>query len=1156
MRIRIDRVGCRMAVTITVAMAAASASAQTRIEVIRPLRADVSRPLAELALMTPADGVGAGEPPIEVAPTDVERPPFVSTAGDDGAPDPAVQRRHEATAMPAPLLGIDGLANPNNVLPPDTNLDVGPAHVVQWVNLSFAVFAKDGSPRLGPTPGGAFWIGFGGDCELRNDGDPIVLYDHLADRWIVAQFTLTRHQCVAVSTGPDPLGTWYRYDYRPAPGLFPDYPKLAVWPSGYGYSARLYQSGFVGAYVGAFERAAMLAGDPGARLVGFRLALQPLWAPLPADLDGPPPADPDAALTFVSMVDDAWGFTPPYDRDALLVWELAPDWTDPGSTTFTEAALVDLGAGGLGFDSSLCNLSRSCVPQPGTPVGLDPIPDRLMYRPQLRVRADHRSLAVSHTVDATGGDRAGVRWYELRDDGGGWAVHQGATYSPDTNQRFMGDVAMDSAGNLVVGFSVSAANTYPGVRMAGRLAADPPGVLALGEIELVAGAGSQTHTSSRWGDYSSLAVDPVDDCTFWYTQEYLLTTGLAPWRTWIAALRLPGCGDDPRGTLYGSVIAAATGDPIAGATVSAGSSAVTTDASGAYSFDLPAGVWDVAGSARFYAPTTRVGVEVGAGLSTRVDLSLESGWMTTAPPRVDVRLSAGGTADEALQLVDLGPLEAAVALHALPRPVGRGVPAVGGGPPDGADAPSPWDTGLEDAYGIAIDAVRDTAWVGTAWSGARSMTEFHLDGSPTGRVQPFLPDPLSGAAGLAFDPLAATVWVLHAGLGTCLHELDPARGATGSSLCPAWPAPARGLTFDPAGDSFLVSVLSGGLVRVDRSGSLVGSSTLPSAASGLALNPANGHLFALDADGDPVRVLVEQGGSWTEVSTLAAGLGRGGGLALGCDGTLWAVDASDATVHPIATAETVECAPGTVDWLEVSPAQATVPAGDPEGIEINLGFTADGAPGYGLHLAAVRVDHTTPPSLDDTPVSMTRAFADVPAGHWADSWIHSLAGLGVTTGCGGGLFCPDDELSRAQMAVMVVRIRRGTDFMPPAAIGLFGDVAADHWAAPYIEQLWADGITAGCGVEGEVPLYCPDAEVSRAQMAVFVCRARGWTPLTPTGRFADVPADHWAAGFIERLAEEGVTAGCSADSFCPDSPISRAEIAVFLVRAWDVERVP
>ncbi len=523
--------------------------------VLTPVRADTSRPLSEMASLTPPPS-GAHGGIEEVAPSNVEGASFLVRArAPEHAVDHVVQSWFPTAAMPSPLLSIEGTSNVSERLPPDANGDVGRDHYLQFVNGSLEVLAKDGTVLLGPTPGRALWSGFGDDCETRNGSDPIVLYDHLADRWLAGQLTLSRHQCVAVSATPDPLGPWHRYDYTPLAGRLPDYSKLGLWLDGYGYTARLFGDVFQGSFAGAFERARMLVGDPAARLVGFMLADDQHHAVLPADLDGPPPPD-GTPQPFVGIVDGAWGLAPPYDHDTLLVWRLAIDWDDPTRSTFTEAARLDLDAAGYAFDSNLCGYARSCVPQPETTVGLDALSGRLMSRPQLRQRVGWRSLVVSHTVDADGADHAGLRWYELRDAGSGWTLEQAGTYAPDELHRFMGDVAMDRDGNLMAGFSVSGTTVFPSIRIAGRLASDPAGILAQGEVEVVTGAGSQLHSASRWGDYSSLSVDPVDGCTFWYTQEYAQTTGQAPWRTRIAAIRFPSCGVGPTGTGAGTAASA------------------------------------------------------------------------------------------------------------------------------------------------------------------------------------------------------------------------------------------------------------------------------------------------------------------------------------------------------------------------------------------------------------------------------------------------------------------------------------------------------------------------------------------------------------------------------------------------------------------------
>ena len=259
----------------------------------------------------------------------------------------------------------------------------------------------------------------------------------------------------------------------------------------------------------------------------------------------------------------------------------------------------------------MCAGARNCVPQPGTAQKLDAIADRLMYRLQYRDFGTHQTLVGNHTVDANGLDRAGIHWFELRNTGGaGFVKHQEGVYSPDSDNRWMGSAAMDASGDIALGYSVSSATTYPSIRYAGRLSADPAGELSQGEATLIAGTGSQTHTAARWGDYSMLAVDPSDGCTFWYTTEYVQTTDSVSWRTRIGSFKFPGCTTAPTGTLSGTVTGAAS-SPLSGASIllSNGSSTVT-DANGHYAINLVAGSYSVTASRYAYVSDTATGVVV------------------------------------------------------------------------------------------------------------------------------------------------------------------------------------------------------------------------------------------------------------------------------------------------------------------------------------------------------------------------------------------------------------------------------------------------------------------------------------------------------------------------------------------------------------------
>lgn len=463
--------------------------------------------------------------------------------GPAGA-DPALQTSTPGVDAATVGANFEGVNNVNGVLPPDTVGDIGPNHYVQMVNLSFAVYSRNGTKLYGPVAGNTLWQGFGGPCETTNNGDPVVLYDHLADRWIMTQFALPNYprgpfyECIAVSQSPDPLGSWHRYEFLISNNKLDDYPKFGVWPDGYymsinQFTCTIIGCSWAGAGAVAFERDRMLAGQS-ARMVYFDLYnTDPnLGGMLPADLDGAPPAS-GTPNPFAQMDDNAWG----YSGDQLQLWNFHVDWINPASSTFT----FDRALAVSSFDSDMCAYARNCIPQPGG-TKLDALSDRLMFRLQYRNFGSHETMVVNHTVDANGADRAGIRWYELRDTGSGWSIYQQSTYSPDSANRWVGSVAMNGAGDIGLGYSVSSTSISPSIRFTGRLASDPLNQMTQGEGNIINGSGYQTHSSGRWGDYAMLAVDPVDDCTFWFTTEYYNSVSSAGWRTRVGSFKLANCG--------------------------------------------------------------------------------------------------------------------------------------------------------------------------------------------------------------------------------------------------------------------------------------------------------------------------------------------------------------------------------------------------------------------------------------------------------------------------------------------------------------------------------------------------------------------------------------------------------------------------------------
>lgn len=358
-------------------------------EVAVPVRMDVSPPLRTI-------------PPIQAVPTGAKAPanppiPRKERNIGNGATgvDAALQEKPGATAMPAPLSSFEGVSNTFGVLPPDTQGDVGPNHYIQWVNLGFAIWDKSGTqvyPASGSALGNTLWSGFGGPCQTSNDGDPQTNYDHLADRWVMSQFALPNYpngpfyQCIAVSTTPDPLGTWYRYAYTVSATKLNDYPKIGVWPDGYYMTVNQFVMpagswGGLGVFV--YERDQMLVGgvarqiyfDTGAVTTNYGGAL-------PADLDGlaPPPGTPG----YVMEWDDTTWLGDP--TDTLRIWEVRADWLNPANSTFGTNASYDPNFKIATADAvPLCISTGACISQPGTTAKLDAIGDRLMQRLQYRL---------------------------------------------------------------------------------------------------------------------------------------------------------------------------------------------------------------------------------------------------------------------------------------------------------------------------------------------------------------------------------------------------------------------------------------------------------------------------------------------------------------------------------------------------------------------------------------------------------------------------------------------------------------------------------------------------------------------------------------------------------------------------------------------------
>jgi hypothetical protein len=466
--------------------------------------------------------------------------------------------------MPPPLLTFDGINSAQSgcgCLPPDTQGDVGPNHYVENVNTAFRVYDKNGNPLTPTTQFDSLFAPLvGTPCSNLNAGDPFVLYDHQADRWLISDFAFATFpgpgpffQCIAVSTSPDPAGTYNLYALQHDPTLdwLGDYPKFAAWDSGgatpqntYIYTVNLFDGvpsiAFAGVRVYALDRASMLAGGP-ANAISFLIPPGPTglgdsYSLVPAYFrtGDPPPAERNAMLLAVDSP-----ASNPTTLTQVKGWILHVDFATPGNST--------LGVGGDHAPNALINVDPfveawtntagfQIVPQMGTANLLDTLGDKIMTPVVYFNDGGTESLWADQTVMVTfpAGPSA-IRWYQFNVTGGSFpamaAQQQTFDNAGDGLWRFMTSIAVDNAGNTAIGYSVSDETIFPGIRYAGRLASDPPGQLAQGEAIMTVGGGAETHSAGRWGDYTYTSIDPSDGMSFWHVNEYFTVTSSANWAT-------------------------------------------------------------------------------------------------------------------------------------------------------------------------------------------------------------------------------------------------------------------------------------------------------------------------------------------------------------------------------------------------------------------------------------------------------------------------------------------------------------------------------------------------------------------------------------------------------------------------------------------------
>jgi hypothetical protein len=529
-------------------------------------------------------------------------PPPVMTTPPGAA---AVEQTSQGTRPAATLVesfdglgigfeGPQGTANLRN--PSDNSLAVGPNHIFQIVNTRMAIFTKRGKKfpstgkvLYGPVPTNTIFKGFGGACEAINNGDAVVRYDQLADRWLVVMPTFRRgaarpdqpkpgrdgepaelsvpgqagqpgkatplfvpppsppvqpgqtpprnqqsqqqgpfSMCYAVSTGPDPFGPYYRYEFlRP---LFPDYPRPAIWPDGY-YIPTSTGDDVIQKHACVAERDKMLKGEPAREQCVIIDGVNFLNN---ADIDGknlPPKGAPNIMMAAGGMQ-----LKKVLEDNGIFVWKFHVDWKNPANTRVTGPEKIAVEPYRYLCDGQLTN----CVPQPGTQSRLDSQGDKIMARLVYRRIGKQESIVAVHSVNSAAGG-GGVRWYEFRvGKDRNVTLHQQGTFAPDGFYRWMASPAIDRLGNIGIGYSFGGSPNFAGQRFAGRTTTDPPGKLNLRETILAEGEGAQN--AMRWEDYTQTAVDPSDDCTIWYVGDYF-KKGATSYSTKIGAFRLPGCGE-------------------------------------------------------------------------------------------------------------------------------------------------------------------------------------------------------------------------------------------------------------------------------------------------------------------------------------------------------------------------------------------------------------------------------------------------------------------------------------------------------------------------------------------------------------------------------------------------------------------------------------
>jgi hypothetical protein len=441
-----------------------------------------------------------------------------------------------AAAQPAitVLQNFDGIAA-DGVAPPNTTGKAGATQFVEWVNSRFAIYDKTSGRQLqAPRPGNSLWTGFGGPCATLNSGQPMVAYDKLAGRWVLAQLALSNpaYYCFAVSTTTDARGPFHLYAFPFPAGMTPNTPRLAVWPDAYYASFNIQQLAKSAApMVVAYDRTNMLGGQPARGPVSFQPAARTNL--LPSDFDGTQPPAQGEPNFYVEVGASTY----------LSLFQFHVNFDSPGNSFFTLTAKVLTQAAGVGCTRNPPQWKNGSIPQPPAAAGttLVAYPEQLMYRLAWRNVNNTEHLVANQTVILSDSPvLAGVVWFDIVNPASNPALLQQGAVSDPAISYWIGSLAQDKDGDIALGFNASSPSLDPSVEIAGRLVSDPLGTMSEPEF-LVKGGGAQTNTS-KWGSHADMSLDPSDDCVFWFTGEYVKATKKGfDWSTRIGSFRFNAC---------------------------------------------------------------------------------------------------------------------------------------------------------------------------------------------------------------------------------------------------------------------------------------------------------------------------------------------------------------------------------------------------------------------------------------------------------------------------------------------------------------------------------------------------------------------------------------------------------------------------------------